>query len=124
MSPTSKSTESVVDYTADGRYIVVDGRKWRASDPSLDRDERGALVAELMSARRAVGEALRRNDPEAERAARNRVNDAKVALGERGTPWWEAGPDVEPRKSATKRATQRAEARRQAASGLKGEEPG
>ncbi|MFE3122127.1 hypothetical protein [Streptomyces hydrogenans] len=36
---------------------------------------------------RAVAAALRAQDAEAERAARNRVHTAKVALGERGTQW-------------------------------------
>ncbi|MET7757595.1 hypothetical protein ABZT27_23295 [Streptomyces sp. NPDC005389] len=31
----------------------------------------------------------RAGDVEAERAARARVQTAKVALGERGTPWWD-----------------------------------
>ncbi len=47
------------------------------------------LRDELMSARRAVGAALRARDPAAERAARDRVQRVKVGLGERGTPWWE-----------------------------------
>lgn len=46
-----------------------------------------------MSARRAVGAAKRGTnapaDARAERAARARVQDAKVALGERGPKWWE-----------------------------------
>ena len=42
-----------------------------------------------MRARRAVGAALRAQDPVAERAARDQVQAAKTALGERGTPWWE-----------------------------------
>lgn len=42
-----------------------------------------------MAARRAVGAALRAHDDGAEREARRRVHTAKVALGERGTPWWE-----------------------------------
>ena len=46
-----------------------------------------------MSARRAVGSAKRSGDEEAERAARARVHAAKVALGERGTPWWEQEDD-------------------------------
>jgi hypothetical protein len=75
--------------TSDGRYIVVDGRRWRASDPGLAPERRAELVSELMSARRAVGAAKRTGDDEAERAARQRVHAAKVALGERGTPWWE-----------------------------------
>lgn len=75
--------------TPDGRYVIVDGRRWRATDPSIPEERRKELVAELMSARRAVGAAKRAGDEEAERAARDRVHAAKVALGERGEPWWE-----------------------------------
>ena len=75
--------------TPDGRYIVVNGRRWRASDPGLSEERRSELVGELMSARRAVGAATRDGDRTAERIARDRVHHAKVALGERGTPWWE-----------------------------------
>ncbi|MFE5733103.1 hypothetical protein ACFQ7A_19625, partial [Streptomyces sp. NPDC056528] len=46
----------------------------------------------LMAARRAVGAARREDDTRAERAARARVHTAKVALGERGEPWWEQSP--------------------------------
>lgn len=79
----------MVEHTPDGRYIVVDGRRWRASDPGLSPERRDELVHELMDARRAVGAAKRADDEDAERAARARVHAAKVALGERGTPWWE-----------------------------------
>lgn len=75
--------------TPDGRYIVVDGRRWRASDPSLTAERRQELVNELMQARRDVARAKRLHDAELERDARQRVHSAKVALGERGTPWWE-----------------------------------
>lgn len=71
-----------VERTPDGRYIVVGGRRWRATDPSIPEKFRAELVGELMSARRAV-----RTEGD---AARHRVQDAKVALGERGEPWWEA----------------------------------
>lgn len=67
--------------TPDGHHIVVGGRRWRATDPGIPEKLRAELVAELMAARRLV-----RTDPE---AARPRVQDAKVALGERGVPWWE-----------------------------------
>ena len=77
--------------TPDGRYIIVDGRRWRASDPRLPEARRQALVDELMDARRAVGVAKRAGDTDAERSARGRVHAAKVALGERGKPWWEPG---------------------------------
>ena len=75
--------------TPDGRYIVVDGRRWRASDPSLPPERRQALVNELMQARRDVAKAKRLKDVELEREARRRAHAAKVALGERGAPWWE-----------------------------------
>ncbi len=75
--------------TPDGHYVVIDGRKWRATDPSLPEEKRKELVSELMSARRAVGAAKRAQDTQAEAAARRRVHAAKVALGERGEPWWE-----------------------------------
>jgi hypothetical protein len=80
--------------TPDGHHVVVDGRRWRATDPSIPEQLRNELVNELMSARRAVGVATRADDTAAEGAARRRVQDAKVALGERGHPWWEpASPE-------------------------------
>jgi uncharacterized protein len=79
----------VPERTPDGRYVIIDGRRWRASDPSLPEKRRKELVRELMSARSAVGWAKRRRDSTAERAARDRVHAAKVALGERGSKWWE-----------------------------------
>ena len=75
--------------TPDGHYVVIDGRKWRATDPSIPEERRKELVSELMSARRAVGAAKKAGDEKAERKARDRVHAAKVALGERGKPWWE-----------------------------------
>ena len=78
-----------MERTPDGRYVVIDGRRWRATDPELPEDVAALLRRQLMSARRAVGTALRAGDPVAERAARDRVQRAKTALGERGTPWWE-----------------------------------
>jgi len=77
--------------TPDGRYVIIDGRRWRASDPRLPEERRKELVSELMEARRDVGAAKRNDDAEAEREARDRVHQAKVALGERGKPWWEPG---------------------------------
>lgn len=49
-------------------------------------------MGELMEARRAVRDS--RGDEAATKSARQRVNAAKVALGERGGVWWEDGaPD-------------------------------
>ncbi|MFF8942205.1 hypothetical protein ACF1A5_07970 [Streptomyces sp. NPDC014864] len=51
-----------------------------------------------MTARRAVRSATTAGDPEAERSARARVNCAKTALGERGTPWWERSEEQRRRR--------------------------
>lgn len=87
--------------TEDGHFIVVDGRRWRATDPSIPETFRQELVDELMAARRAV--------KAAESDARRRVHDAKTALGERGTPWWEEPTDAarDDRIAATIRALTR-----------------
>ncbi|HEX8440678.1 hypothetical protein [Archangium sp.] len=80
--------------TPDGRYLVVKGLLWRRSNPALGPRQRALLVEALMHARRDVGRALRASNPLAEREARARVHKAKVALGERGAPWWTDGaPD-------------------------------
>ena len=75
--------------TPDGRHVVINGRKWRATDPAIPDEIRDKLQHALMAARRAIAQAHRDDDPEAEREARSRVQLAKVALGERGDPWWE-----------------------------------
>lgn len=80
--------------TPDGRYLVVRGRLWRASNPRLLPATREAWVQRLMAARRAVREALSSGDAEELAQARWAVNEAKVALGERGPVWWTDGaPD-------------------------------
>ena len=77
--------------TDDGRYIVVRGRRWRATNPAIPQPLERELTAELMAARRAVQGA--KSDAAAMRAARRRVNNAKIALGERGQPWWDEPSD-------------------------------
>jgi hypothetical protein len=73
----------------DARYFEVKGRRWRRQDPAIPQTLASELVAALMAARRAVGQAQRTADAEALRVARAQVQDAKLALGERGPPWWE-----------------------------------
>jgi hypothetical protein len=64
------------------------------ADPMLSEDRRQALVSKLMRARRAVRDGLRAEDAEAVRLARERVDETKRALGERGPVWWtEGAPD-------------------------------
>ena len=90
--------EDEPERTPDGRFLVIGGRRWRASDPGIPGPLRQELVDELMSARRAV----RAGEPD----ARDRVGDAKVALGERGRPWWEepTGHSIATRSEAAVRA--------------------
>ncbi|ROS61511.1 hypothetical protein EDF38_0601 [Frigoribacterium sp. PhB160] len=86
--------------TPDGRYLVVHGRLWRRSDPGLSDERRDALVHELMDARRAKGTAKRADDHDAVEAARQRVDAAKTALGERGPVWWDDDAPDETRRLA------------------------
>jgi hypothetical protein len=75
--------------SSDGRWVLIGGRRWRATDPSIPTALSSELVDAVMQARRAVGAAKRAGDQRAERTARAEVHRAKVALGERGAPWWE-----------------------------------
>ncbi|UWF47909.1 hypothetical protein NYP20_21710 [Pseudomonas sp. N3-W] len=80
--------------TPDGRYFVVKGRLWRCSNPSLEEDVRQRLVDALMAARREVKKAKDSEDELQMKRAREKVQLAKVALGERGPVWWADGsPD-------------------------------
>ncbi|MBK4992379.1 hypothetical protein IAE39_000553 [Pseudomonas sp. S37] len=80
--------------TPDGRYFLVNKRLWRCSNPSLPDEERQKLVKELMRARRDVKQAKSDLDDNALKSAREAINIAKIALGERGPVWWTDGsPD-------------------------------
>jgi hypothetical protein len=80
-------------HTPDGKYIVVDGRLWRTSNPHLSEERRIALVKDLMQARREVKAARLQNDETRLLAARQAVDAAKTALGERGPVWWKDGAE-------------------------------
>ena len=43
-----------VEHTDDGRWIVVDGRRWRTADPALPEDVRARLLHHLGVARSSV----------------------------------------------------------------------
>ena len=78
--------------TEDGHFVVISGRRWRATDPAIPSDVAARWRRALMAARREVGARLRRGEDPA--PARARVQIAKVALGERGQPpWWEQTPE-------------------------------
>jgi|GEM_PF-480483 len=87
----------------DERFFVMKGRRWRRTDPDIPEDLNQQLTKELMSARRAVKAAKASGVETDLRAARARVQDAKVALGERGQPWWEepSYPELGKRLGAT-----------------------
>lgn len=85
--------------TPDGRYFVVKGRLWRTSDPSLSEDDRAALSRELGVARSQVKAAL--NSGVGLENARQRVDAAKIALGERGPVWWRDGAPDDNRRLAS-----------------------
>lgn len=72
--------------TEDGRYIVVDGRRWRAEDPELPADLAASLKSALGKARSGIKNA---DSDDQRQSLRDRVQLAKEGLGERGTPWWE-----------------------------------
>jgi hypothetical protein len=78
------------EVTPDGRYLVIKGRRWRATDPEIPEERRKELTHVLMAWRREVRRTRGTDD---EGAARAGVHAAKVALGERGTPWWEQSDD-------------------------------
>jgi hypothetical protein len=77
--------------TPDGRYMIIRGRLWRVANPNLSPDERQTHVQALMAARREVKAALAAGDRNRLAAARQSVNAAKLALGERGPVWWSDG---------------------------------
>lgn len=78
--------------TPDGRYFVVSKTLERCPNPALDAVRRNKLVLALLAARRAARDT--REDPEKLAKARAEVKATRIALGERGPPWWTDGaPD-------------------------------
>ncbi|GAB2698322.1 hypothetical protein BKA24_000909 [Microbacterium marinum] len=71
------------------RWLVIDGRRWRRTDPSLPGEIVDALTSHLGRARSAVASARRAGDDQAVADARRRVGLAKHGLGERGPYWWD-----------------------------------
>jgi hypothetical protein len=77
--------------TPDGRYLIVMGRLWRATNPGLSPKRRALLVKDLMDARREIKSAGRKGETKRLAVARAAVQKAKVGLGERGPVWWKDG---------------------------------
>lgn len=74
---------------SDDRWLVINGRRWRRTDPSLPDDVVEALKSHLGRGRSGVRVAKKNDDSVAVAAARNRSNLAKHGLGERGPYWWD-----------------------------------
>ena len=77
--------------TPDGRYLVIQGRLWRAPNPSLPVQAKVKYMRDLLNARRALKSAKGSGEEEAISAARRLVARAQVGLGERGPVWWNDG---------------------------------
>jgi len=75
--------------TEDERWLVIDGRRWRRTDPALPEELAARLRSHLGRARSAVRTAKRAGDDDAVSDARRRVGLAKHGLGERGPRWWD-----------------------------------
>ncbi|OII39501.1 biopolymer transporter Tol [Curtobacterium sp. MMLR14_010] len=73
----------------DDHFFVVDGRRWRRTDPVIPEETAAALRSHLGRGRNAVKQAKRSGDDTALEAARHRNGLAKHGLGERGPAWWE-----------------------------------
>ncbi len=80
--------------TPDGRYLVIQGRLWRAPNPGLPAQLKVRYTRELLNGRRALKAAKLAGDEAAISVARQQVAHAQVGLGERGKVWWSDGaPD-------------------------------
>ena len=96
-APAQKASESFPERTADGRYIVVNNRRWRATDPLIPEDELKELKRFLAIGRSGTRVAKGKGKTEHDDTvtlARKRTGLAKLGLGERGKPeWWEDSED-------------------------------
>jgi hypothetical protein len=75
--------------TENERWLTVNGRRWRRTDPCLPDDVVAALTSHLGRGRSAVKHAKKADDDALVAAARRRVGLAKHGLGERGPYWWD-----------------------------------
>jgi hypothetical protein len=71
------------------RWLVINGRRWRRTDPALPDDLVAQLQSHLGRGRSGVRTAKAHGDTSAVAASRRRVGLAKLGLGERGPHWWE-----------------------------------
>jgi len=67
--------------TPDLRYFVIRGRLWHMANSDREEAERADLVGRLMAARRAVRDAKKRADREAEAAAKAKIATMGMLCG-------------------------------------------
>ncbi|WP_371743515.1 biopolymer transporter Tol [Herbiconiux sp. SALV-R1] len=89
---TAEAAEVPLGETDAERWLVIDGRRWRRTDPELPAELIEALKSELGRGRAGVRAARRADDDTRLSAARRRVDLAKRGLGERGPAWWDLSP--------------------------------
>jgi len=94
--------------SGDERWLVIDGRRWRRTDPALPEELAARLRSHLGRARSGVKAAKRTAADVALADARARVQEAKTGLGERGPRWWEH--DVTERVARAEAAADRLDA--------------
>lgn len=97
MTPHQSSRDRDLDPAE--RWLIVDGRRWRRTDPVLDSETVASLRSQLGRGRAAVKSAKAADDDAALEQARRRVQLAKLGLGERGPYWWDR-PVAERREQA------------------------
>jgi hypothetical protein len=87
-----KSDKQGPERTADGHYIIVNGRKWRATDPLIPEAELAELKSYLSKGRTGVRGMKSKGKTEQDediKLSRKTTGLAKLGLGERGKPeWW------------------------------------
>jgi hypothetical protein len=83
------STATQAIYRESERWLVIDGRRWRRTDPCLPPALVERLTSHLGRGRSGVRAAKHADDAAALAAARRRVGLAKLGLGERGDHWWD-----------------------------------
>lgn len=99
LDPVAEPTDPPTD---DEKWLVVDGRRWRRTDPTIPEPELARLKSHLGRGRSGVRTATTAAEL---KATRHRTQLAKVGLGERGPAWWEQS-DAERRERWTAALTE------------------
>ncbi|KAK4231858.1 hypothetical protein QBC38DRAFT_332782, partial [Podospora fimiseda] len=79
--------------TPDDHHIIINGRKWRATDPNIPHEARTELKHYLAKGRSGVRKSNSKessaNEEEKIKLARQITSLSNLGLGERGKPeWW------------------------------------